>query len=485
MSPRRISANGYAHDGGYEAIPLPQLSRNVEQGQTDDVDIDETRSIRLRMMRPIARTKRKKLIWKRTILGFRCFFGVGIVLNAAFQIMLAFTDSKDFEVDSPNFPLYKNTRYGTCPTVGMESVDCTEFTNLTYTESARTWALRAHGPLGSMEGLCEAVYCLQGFKIVPSVPLEAAFRQGSLGLWLAINIAATAAFEFLKSEATFEQHLPEDCKDRPVLNWTILTRCYTLASFFLWWYGYHIFNTSTTNIQPIGAFAWLTTWRFANNFHHHPVRCAFHRWPILSKVVFAALYVLAIAQWIACARVFTTTTGLMFAERTPGGYQCLEEQIDAAPRSSPCSPAEICAIERLFVAQDFDVERTDFRWYPLLVLTFCLLSFAAAADVVWSIGFEVSVCGGWAGGPYCCQDDIFDVFPLSHLTDFALTMLSIAYFVIGVREAVGSLLYDDRESRILVDVACRAVHFEMSSWRQFLDVKWNMAWRFTKLWLNA
>lgn len=424
-----------------------------------------------------------------------------IAVVVAFIIVFAVKKHKagGISSDSPEYALYKNTRFQECYNNASVSAntDCTavenrlnngrssgfEENNVAY---INTDTLYDGDNYDISWEWCEMISCFSNFKIVPSKPRPLAIWPTLLTTWgpVALYIVGSI-FQFVRQQKGVYSKKKKACKglkEISVLDWGV--HAYDLASIVWWWYSFGrlVANPSHESTPiPVG---WVTIWKYAGMIRFHPYSCASRKNPRKIKIARGVLYFLAAAQWIAACYILHINWPV-YGRRTPNpSYDCVLAEIDAAPGTSSCTAEKICSRNWLFVDEGFRLgsERND-ALLGFLIL-FGTLTLAALWPLLMVAILPIMRSKGDTDPDSKARRILSwgDVGPV-----VSICVCSFFGIIVGamlISELV-KRLDATPDAEVNFDWECKAVHVSLSSWRYYVDVDYEKGLRFAKMWFNS
>ncbi|CAG7957732.1 unnamed protein product [Penicillium olsonii] len=414
-----------------------------------------------------------------------------LVLGIFVAVHVVKKDRTGFDSNSLEYELYKNTIFEGCYNSTRSNItsECPEIRASLQNQNSPAldfypvtlkWSnvLKNHS---SEPDWCDVVSCFSDFKVIPSIPRPSAFWPSLLEVWCKLIITFIAAFWELGNlqAALYSDRL---CQGLELSNWIFLLWD---AGCFIWWcvgLGQYISNKEYYPVPYI--LGWVSLWKYKNNIHYHPYKCALKRSPKFARFADKALGTLVIVQWVVCLYFFIVHFKALERGYSPElAYECLIPHIPTAPGFSPCSPETICSNKLLFRSVLFDYHSAlSFNG------TMALISFF----LVGTIFLTVMLC---ARIVFPCMGMITKKkekwrLAASHLDMGFAASMGIAFFCcIGCAAltTIDTLRAADRRAAgsVAFDWECTALHVNLSPWRYYLDVSDGFATRMAKTWFSS
>ncbi|KAK4134984.1 hypothetical protein BT67DRAFT_288626 [Trichocladium antarcticum] len=426
------------------------------------------------------------------------------------------TASAEFEPASPDFALYKNTRFRECyhgPAPATANCSSVRASLAAHTRGlpAGFGYLETVDPSGAGLDWCQTVACFRGFKIIPSAPRPAATILSDMACWWAVMLTSASALQHTGAQflAAFRQppkttttttttttsRRRKPCRgarELSVLDWVFLA--YDVVGGLVWWWvSFGLFAADPAQATTIALTAWVTAWKWAAVVKFHPYACALPSDGGARRRLPWVLHGLAALQWAAGLYVLSVYHGdLVGRVSSLESYECLASQIAGAPGATPCAAAELCAKTALFrngrrfvyddafsVSGRYNLIAYFFIWTIMAVLPFVFLFFA------WCDSAMMRNSAKEARDKMSWTWRVFNKGP--HLF---LAVSSIIVLAFGSGYAVQLIRTWDsarnREGPFMFHVGCNALHVPLSPWRDYFDLgAYNRAYRIAKMVFNA
>ncbi|CAI7577825.1 unnamed protein product [Penicillium discolor] len=395
------------------------------------------------------------------------------------------TDNTGFDPKSPEYALYKNTMFKDCYNTPVSAI--------TYDCSAVRASLQHQGQVvglnkpslsipnysngnGTVYSWCEIISCFNDFKVVPSTPYSSAFWATSLEVWT--KIAITFITSFWQLHTIQKARYSDDdtfCAGIEWDTWGIMA--WDLGSFIWWCFGFGRFAMLPTQYPMPSMLGWVSLWKYCYMLHYHPFERA--------RAVRWTLYVVATLQWIASV-YFCVLIGIWGKKRVSGytAYECLAARIQDAPGASSCSAEQICSNELLFKSWVFQYPDLYIDGYVSLVCLVGALSLVALVMVCALGAFPLIASMVIGGSPEKWRKRASTV-------DFgfagSIVMASTGCLIIAGLTGYDAVQALDRlrEGAVAFDWECKALHVNVSAWRYYLDVDYELPVRVAKMWFNS
>ncbi|KAI6779283.1 uncharacterized protein J7T54_001013 [Emericellopsis cladophorae] len=451
--------------------------------------------------------------WGGTILGW-----IMVVLLTLFQagifaigIAMIYTNDASIDESSPDFALYKNSRFHECVNTTPESVDCTllqgnaidmstegdeqnhflidmvfhDYQNNTTEHPTYTW--------------CEVVSCLKDFKILPTTLRPSALQLPSWKTWFQCNIqaiiAAWAARTWIGAQSRKSRSA---CKGISIKDWG--PAVYTIGATVYWWVDFIRWCTRPDYHAFVSVIEWISTWTLAYKMGYHPFSCIFKEDSRWRKVLAGILWTTTVVQWVISCYLFSRywkeffPPSLEFAQR----YDCVQSQVASAPGQSSCTPDQLCSIPWLLTNPGWNGWSMEagssnfFAQYDIANIMLALLFFFSTFTFV-SVPLVATATRTYAilrpdrhperslfGDLVYFNDEIGG--PVISGAVAALVSLCFSALLLGHTPATWNSL--NREGPVAYDLDCSAVHVIASPWRQYVDIEYGRALRFVRMWFS-
>lgn len=393
--------------------------------------------------------------------------------------------------DSPEYALYKNTRFQECYDAPVSStVNCTaKLSSLSNDIPGFKENNVSYMSSGLSKDWCETIGCFKDYKIIPSKPRSSALWPNTLTTWAAsAGFIVGSLIQFLIQQKALYSRKSKPCKgigSIGVISWGLIA--FDAVSFGLWWYSFGKLAAAPESASTPFLVGWVIPWKYAGLFRYHPYSCAFRKNRRGKLFARGTFYLIAAVQWAATVYVMRVNlpSGIMTEKwglRAPNpSYDCVQSQIITSPGTTTCSPEQICSRNWLFVDAGFQprygYDNADLgAWLLLLGSTLAAMAPVALAGIVW-IAREKS--------PDLSPQNMFrwaDVGPVAVLS--ALSIFEIIIGCILVNEIVKRLDLTP-DAAVNFDWECQAVHVALSPWRFYLDVRYEQGLRLAKMWFNS
>lgn len=425
------------------------------------------------------------------------------------------TDNTGFDPHSPDFALYKNSRFQEClATVPPDAATCSDiqanllsldpnnypqFTDQGISVVVQPYLVSRNRTAGNGNdpatyGWCQAVSCLAGFQIVPSTPRGSAFMATPLSAWCAVALTLfTTLWQFRQRNAALLRPEKEGCRGlRSVAWYDWVFHAYDLCSFVWWWVSFARYVANPAFSSTPSSLSWVTPWKFAVLIQYHPYSCAFNKRPKTLRALSRSLGTLAVLHWIATAYAMHTNRTSILMSRPPfQAYDCAVSQIPGAPGVSTCSPDRLCSKAWLFHDPGFRYKFEALASGSYILAYFIVFTLAAVFPLLAAL--LVPVINNSSSRPWSMRQAMQMVKEAYEGLNVGPTVtLAIAAGLGGI--VFGSLFTADvirwnsagREAPLTIYPECHAVHVALSPWRFYLDVDdYQKGLRVAKMWFNA
>lgn len=438
----------------------------------------------------------KCLIWTTLVL-------TGVLIAGFLVLTIIFMNSRrvGFEPDSPEFPLYKNTRFKECAASSPAQTNCTLLEGHLLHKLGWYGPVTEHGQnylavfsyqadqSAPKYSWCSLASCLSDFKVIPSTPLDRAFSYSGLVPLLSLLTMGISIVWALKDRIKYESHDPEHCKGFGFGTWSIMAL--DLGCFIFWWSSFFTAAFNPYRTGPVSILAWVTVFRYALSVRDHPLKCWLVKNPRWEHRIVWTLLLTTAAQLVVTYYMEYVRWEILWSRdklNPHPSYDCLASQIPDAPGFSPCSPEQLCAKNWLFDDKRFDhIEGYDFllglhQTYITMIFIFLNAILLGAFLYLGYRAWRESKGIAWISvkGP---------LIDASRYAIWILLGMIISNVGIGIWGFffTASIWRDlNGETAIAYDMECRAVHVPVSPYRHYLDVNgFDKALRIAKMWFNA
>jgi hypothetical protein len=330
---------------------------------------------------------------------------------------------------------------------------------------------------------CQVAGCFNDYKVVPSEPRSTAFWATSIRAYTEVSLILLAAlWQFKKLHNAHYTSETEPCKMIEWDNWII--QCWELVSVGWWWYDFGRHISDRSRYPAPGMLSWIPLWKYGYLLNFHPYSCALRRNPTAASVGKWLINTLAFVQWVISVYIWNASIDVYSAYPT---YDCLTPQVSTAPGSSTCSVEQICARDLLFRSYDFAfsneiMDITDTK--SAMFVAFVMLTLGAVGRFL-IIGVMPVV--QYLMGKGTLQELKARMY--KHDIGYAgsLAFASFACIIVGGITTAGAIFAfrHGRESSFAIDWTCKTVHVNLSAWRYYLDVEYELPLRVAKMWFNV
>ncbi|KAE8325662.1 hypothetical protein BDV39DRAFT_178468 [Aspergillus sergii] len=417
------------------------------------------------------------------------FTGVAIAFTVVFAVKSP--NVGGYRSDSPEYALYKNTRFEECYSAPGSTTNCTAMRiALNSSTIAGFGYLRSSAVFNeNSSDWCEAVSCFNDYKVVPSTPRDSAMWPTLLTSWAACaGFLVGSLFQLLLQQKALYSPRNKPCKGLGDVHWySWLFIGYDLVSFTWWWVSFGKLAAAPKSAATPFIVGWVIPWKYAGLFRYHPFSCAFGTNRRGKNVARGIFYILAVIQWIASWYVIhinlpSLTTAPGWGLRAPNpSYDCVQSQVDAAPGTSTCSATQICSRNWLFV--DFGFHLLYRNADPLIAIGLIFLALTLLA--LSPLAMMVLACFLRDKSPSLSPRSTLrwaDPGPIA-----VLSLLSVFEIITGCILVVDMVkrLNGTPDATLAFDWECQAIHVALSPWKYYIDVEYERGWRLTKLWFNS
>jgi len=423
------------------------------------------------------------------------------------------TDNTGFEADTPEFALYKNSRFKECYNLVPDAANCSQIRSglgalangvahipqgFHAVSSIHGWKTRSSEEARSHPAIydwCQIVSCFNGFKIIPSTARPSATILPDILCWWAVMFTSTSALVHTGKQlrgAFREKRKP--CRGWRELSWLdwIFFAYDVCGPIFWWWVSFGTFAAGPSMSASTAFVSWVTTWKLASVMQFHPYSCALPGGRRAKRVIPQILNAMALLQWAASAYVLSVYWGDLGGRgSTLQSYDCVVSEMENAPGSTPCSAADLCSKTAFFRGAQFEYNdsfQASGR-YNLLAYFFIWTLMALLPFVFLFISWCGSVCR--RSSAKTRRDDagytwrVFNRGPHFYLAFAAfITLITTVGYAIHVLKTWDSPR--NREGPFVFHSECNALHVPLSPWRDYLDIsEYARAFRIAKMVFNA
>ncbi|KAB8217924.1 hypothetical protein BDV33DRAFT_205855 [Aspergillus novoparasiticus] len=418
------------------------------------------------------------------------FTGVAIAFTVVFAVKSP--NVGGYRSDSPEYALYKNTRFEECYSAPGSTTNCTAMrVALNSSTIAGFGYLRSSVVFNedNSSDWCEAVSCFNDYKVIPSTPRDSAMWPTLLTSWATCaGFLVGSLFQLLLQQKALYSPRNKPCKGLGDVHWySWLFIGYDLVSFTWWWVSFGKLAAAPESAATPFVVGWVIPWKYAGLFRYHPFSCAFGTNRRGKNIARGIFYILAVIQWIASWYVIhinlpslSTATGWGMRAPNPS-YDCVQSQVDAAPGTSTCSATQICSRNWLFV--DFGFQPSYRNADPLIAIGLMFLALTVVA--LSPLLMMVIACFLRDKDPSLSPRSTLrwaDPGPIAFLS-----LLSFFEIITGCILVVDMVkrLNGTPDATVAFDWECQAIHVALSPWKYYIDLDYERGWRLTKLWFNS
>ncbi|KAF5004218.1 hypothetical protein FDECE_9275 [Fusarium decemcellulare] len=433
-----------------------------------------------------------------------CLWVLGICgLIAAGYIMIRglMADTTNYNVNSPEFPLYKNTDFKNCSSIALGKDNCTEIFEILddYKKPHYLYdqSMKGDGTSPMEYSWCTAVRCFKDYKVVPSEAYPSAVVPNGFSILASFNMATISTLwllrgylaDVLKYQYKGKPRKPcQRLKSLGVIDW--IFNIYDFCGPFVWWWvSFFRAALNPTNWNSMSFAAWTVTFCHAIDMRYHPYRCVLDRHPALKEPIKGIVYLLTLSQWAATLYSIYIWIPWTLALTTIPGYKCLEDQIASAPGTTSCSAAQICSKEFLFASfrasYSGEFFLYDWAWiiYTIHFAVSTLAVLLSAIPFIKHLYWNIS-------GRHITEEQRNKERNKGMKGFFVLlalfTIISIYANIILLTGFFKLWDPDARFGTVAYDKECHAVHVSFSAGRHYFDVDdMYRPWWLAKAWLNA
>ncbi|EIT79550.1 hypothetical protein AO1008_01909 [Aspergillus oryzae 100-8] len=422
------------------------------------------------------------------------FTGVAIAFTVVFAVKSPNVGS--YRSDSPEYALYKNTRFKECYSTTGSTTNCTAMrvalnsdtiTGFGYLRSSKVLNEDKSNPNSDW---CEAVSCFHDYKVIPSTPRDSAMWPTLLTSWATCaGFLVGSLIQLLLQQKALYSSRNKPCKGLGEVHWySWLFIGYDLVSFLWWWVSFGKLAAAPASAATPFIVGWVIPWKYAGLFRYHPFSCAFGTNRRGKNVARGIFYILAVIQWIASWYVIhinlpsLTVPGPGWGLRAPDpSYDCVQSQIDAAPGTSTCSATQICS--RNWLCVDLGFHLLYLNANPLIAIGLIFLALTLLA--LSPLAMMIFACFLRDKSPSLSPRSMLrwaDPGPIA-----IISLLSVFEIITGcilVVDMVKRLNYTP-DATVAFDWECQAIHVALSPWKYYIDLDYERGWRIAKLWFNS
>ncbi|KAJ5652799.1 hypothetical protein N7507_010225 [Penicillium longicatenatum] len=453
------------------------------------------------------RRRDRNIVWGLVSAGvilMTCFIGAAVAFTVIFAVKTR--NIGGYTTDSPEYTLYKNTRFKECYDISASATTNCSAIRVTLNDTSIP-GFQEHnvGYLGSDKlfdnqkgsditwDWCEVISCFEDYKVIPSTARDSAIWPTLLTSWGAVaTFILGSLFQFGLLQKALYSSKKKPCKGIGEVGWfSWLLVLFDLGSFVWWWVGFGKLAAAPASAATPFITGWVIPWKYASSLNYHPYSCAFRKNPRGQKIARGILYGLAALQWIASLYIwhvnFPPGISSRWGLRAPNpSYDCVTSQIDASPGASTCSAEQICSRNWLFI--DPGYEPTYQHQGPILAIgiVFIVLTLVALFPVLMAV---FSIFMNLVTG----EKDI-SMSPRNTLRWADIGPAAFVSFTAIFEIIVGCILVDDFVKRLRVispnaavtfDWECQVIHVALSPWRYYIDVDYDKGLRLVKMWFNS
>lgn len=413
------------------------------------------------------------------------------------------TDNTSFEPDSPDFPLYKNSRFKECSAIAPDVAKCniidtwwTRNPRQVYNETqARRLIMSSEfSENGTHLNWCEMVSCLNGFKVIPTSARESAIGPTNFNYsWVSALTCLNVMWTFKKwNPALNRRDRAKPCRglrELNIIDW-LFTAWDICGPIIWWWISFFLLLAKPVYSTTLSILAWTTSLKTVVILHYHPYSCALARSLKVKKALSWVFGILAVVQWAASVYIMQASWGNYSARTAPAyqGYNCLRARMPDAPGTSPCSAEQLCSDSFLFRAADFSFPNDDNGQITILMFfVFYSLPLSTLLVVVALGFFEAKGKGDWREWRQSAKQftKYMPTIPFS-----GIVLVSVLALLIGSGRFCYALVLTwkrtNRDAVLAFDKDCHAVHVSLSPWKYYMDInKYSRALRVAKTWFGA
>ncbi|RAH51181.1 uncharacterized protein BO95DRAFT_437930 [Aspergillus brunneoviolaceus CBS 621.78] len=422
------------------------------------------------------------IIWSGLLL-LGSFLGLGIVLTVLLAVE---TDNTGFSTDNPDYALYKNTGFKECISTPVSALpsNCSVIRESLRSEPGGVLALLRPHLRHSSQSWCEVMSCFQDFKIIPSMPRPSAFWPTALDTWNKTAITFfMATWQVNKLHQALYSKKGQPCRGIEWDTWVILA--WDLGSFVWWCVGLGRFAVRPAYYSPPSMLGWITLWKYCYITRYHPYSCVLRRAPRKAQIIRWTLTAVATLQWAASAYLCLRALHFRNMPGTPKpAYDCLEARFATAPGTTTCTPAQICATPSLLHSFSLQWPNQRLGGWISDVAFFAALS-VLAIIMVAVIGLFPRLARLIGGG------NLAKWRRRAATVDFGFAgnvcLAGVACTIYGGMTVVDAVraFGRGREAAVVFNYDCTALHVNVSPWRYYLDVDYELPVRVARMWFNA
>ncbi|OQE02579.1 hypothetical protein PENSOL_c002G03246 [Penicillium solitum] len=434
------------------------------------------------------------VIWF-ALVAFGSYVAIAVVVTVLFAVN---TDNKGVHQGTAEYALYKNTRFKEC--YGNPALDnannCTVIDSY-LKKSMRDLASQGISYVNKLEyydanlpdsqrisySWCQVAGCFNDYKVVPSEPRSTAFWATTIGASTEVYMILLAAlWQLSKLHKAQYSDETESCK---MIEWDIwIIQLWELVSVGWWWFDFGRHVTDRSIYPAPGMLSWIPLWKYGYLLNFHPYSCALRHNPRAALAGKWLMNTLAFVQWVISVYIWRSNTNPQSPYST---YDCLASQISIAPGTSTCPVEQICARDLLFRSYDFAFsdESMDITDPEItMFVAFCILSIGIVGRFLLIGVLPVVLHLMGKGSVQKLRAKTYE-----HDIGYAGSVggASLVCIIVGGFTTAGAILafWHGRESAFVIDWTCKTVHVDLSAWRYYLDVEYELPLRAVKMWFNV
>ena len=402
------------------------------------------------------------------------------------------TNNTGFDTKSPEYALYKNTMFKDCYNTPLSNItyDCSAIRSSLYKRNGTavgldrpTLSLPSNASeINTVYSWCEVMSCFSDFKVIPSTPRPSAFWPTLLEVWNKAAITFFFSFWELKNLQT-ALYSDISCKGLKWDNWLIMA--WDLGSFIWWCVGLGRFATFPKTYPVPSMVGWVSVWKYCYTIHYHPYECVLQRSPRKAHIIKWTLCTLATLQWIASVYICFYSFRSVIYENSPyPAYTCLASRISDAPGATSCSAEQLCANEPLFHSFSFNYPNQYLNGVVALTGFLLAFSFIAIVMICARVVYPWTAFQIRGGSIEKWRERAFK-FDFGYAGSMGAAGFGCLLYAAMTGVDVARALDRSREGSVAFNWECNALHVNVSPWRYYLDVNYELPVRVAKMWFNS
>ncbi|KAL3467232.1 hypothetical protein BJX64DRAFT_283954 [Aspergillus heterothallicus] len=380
------------------------------------------------------------------------------ITSVVIAILAITTDNYRSIPDSPDYDLYKNTRFEDCSnTPPQPYYNCTSvYLDSINLDQSVFKPFQDHG----IGVLAQSEY----IPVVSSKPRESAYWQPTINEWTSAAGTLLVAVWHTRTVYKASGGKGPECGGLAWDDWL------------------------DSEGAPRPSFlGWISPWKYSDFLAYHPFVCgmpSFKKRPKAMRAVRWTLRIIAAAQWVVGAHLFSSVHA---ADSGRPVYDCLASQILDAPGITSYTAQQICSKDWLFYSPRFIWQVGGGMAVDGLLATFLTCTFVAIippllipACMLGSLIFSAE-----SKGFKYWRDKYIHYYPGAPVAAAVGPICVIVMAALSMRN-VRTGFQRERDGAITFFWGCTALHVNVSPWKNYLDVddSWLPA-RFAKVFFDT